>query len=95
MAKVEIANAASRDLERLVESHSLPASTKARVARSLEMLADFPLAGAQLTGRWRDMRFVLGPWRWMIIVYRYLPEADRVIVATIQDGRSAASPTNP
>jgi len=36
---------------------------------------------------------VLGPWRWMLIVYAYLEVEDRVVVVTIQDARSSASAT--
>jgi hypothetical protein len=40
--------------------------------------------GAELSGRWSGFRFLLGPWRWMILVYAYLEEHDRVVVVTIQ-----------
>jgi hypothetical protein len=33
--------------------------------------------------------FVLGPWRWMIVVYVYFEADQRVVVVTIQDGRSS------
>ena len=49
--------------------------------------------GAQLTGRWSDFRFLLGPWRWMILVYVVLDDGDRVVVVAVQDGRSAAAAT--
>ena len=93
MPRVELAATAVEDLDRLIFTHSLPADTKARVKRSIEPLKQFPLLGAGLSGRWEGFRFVLGPWRWMVIVYVYLEEDDRVVVVTIQDGRSAASPT--
>jgi len=51
-------------------------------------LARFPLLGAALEDRWSSFRFVLGPWRWMIVVYVHL-EADDHVVVTIQDGRSS------
>ena len=93
MARLELAAAAIDDLEQLIFTHSLPADTKARVRRSIEPLEQFPLMGGALGDRWEGFRFVLGPWRWMVIVYVYLEEDDRVVVVTIQDGRSAASPT--
>jgi hypothetical protein len=93
VATVEVSAAAAEDLERLIRSHSLPADTKDRVRRSLRPLERFPLLGAALEGRWAGFRFVLGPWRWMVIVYASLEEDDRVVVVTIQDGRSA--PANP
>ena len=93
MARLEVAEAAVEDLEQMIFTHSLPADTKARVRRSIEPLKQFPLLGAALSGRWEGFRFVLGPWRWMVIVYVYLEDEDGVVVVTIQDGRSAASPT--
>ena len=93
MARVELAAAAAEDLDRLILTHSLPAHTRARVRRALKPLERFPLLGAELTGRWQDFRFVLGPWRWMVIVYAYLEDEDRVVVVTIQDGRASNAPT--
>ena len=49
--------------------------------------------GAALEGRWTGFRFRLGPWRWLIVVYAYLEEDDRVVVVTIVDGRTSRSPT--
>ena len=49
--------------------------------------------GAPLEGRWAGFRFLLGPWRWLIVVYAYLEEDDRVVVVTIADGRTSRSPT--
>jgi plasmid stabilization system protein ParE len=89
---VEVSAAARNDLERLILTHSLPADTRERVKRTLRPLERFPLLGAELEGRWKDLRFVLGPWRWMVIVYAYIEEEDRVVVVTIQDGRSSAAP---
>lgn len=93
MAQVEIAAAAAEDLDRLIHTHSLPTNTKERVQRTLRPLERFPLLGAELGGRWDTFRFVLGPWRWMVIVYAYLEDEDRVVVVTIQDGRSSTAPT--
>jgi plasmid stabilization system protein ParE len=93
VARLEIAQAAAEDLERLVFTHSLPADTKDRLKRSIEPLRRFPLLGAALSGRWEGFRFVLGPWRWMVVVYVYLEQEDRVVVVTIQDGRAATAPT--
>ena len=50
--------------------------------------------GTPLEGRWNKHRFVLGPWRWMLIVYVYDSDADIVAVVTIQDGRSATASTS-
>ena len=93
MARVLVAPAATADLARMIATHSLPADTRARVRRSIEPLARFPLLGAPLEGRWLGYRFILGPWRWMLIVYTYDREADVVAIATVQDGRTSAAAT--
>jgi hypothetical protein len=81
------------DLDELIRSHSLPPNTRERVRRSLAPLATFPRLGAALEGRWDGFRFILGPWRWMLVVYAHSPETDEVFVVTIQDGRSARAAT--
>ena len=73
-----------------MQTHSLPPTTKERVKRPLRPLERFPQMGVELGGRWTGFRFLLGPWRWLIIVYVFLEE-DRVVVVTIQDGRSSRS----
>jgi plasmid stabilization system protein ParE len=93
VATVELAAAAVEDLDDLIRTHSLPADTRARVARSLRPLERFPLIGPELGGRWRGLRFLLGPWRWMLLVYVFLESEDRVVVVTIQDARSSAAVT--
>ena len=93
MSSVELAATAVEDLDTLILTHSLPAATRARVARSLRSLEGFPRLGPELTGRWTGLRFILGPWRWMLLVYTYLEAEDRVVVVTIQDARSSAAAT--
>lgn len=89
MARVELAAAAVEDLDRLAAVLTLPSDTRRRVARSLRALGDFPSLGAELGGRWAGLRFLLGPWRWMLLVYEYIEADDRVVVVTIQDARSS------
>jgi plasmid stabilization system protein ParE len=89
MPRVVVTPAAAEDLDRLIFTHSLPANTLERVKRSMRPLGDFPLLGQALGGRWEGFRFILGPWRWMLIVYVFDPEAEQVSIVTIQDGRSA------
>ena len=89
MARITVTPAAAEDLDRLILTHSLPADTRARVRRSIEPLGRFPLLGAPLPARWEGFRFILGPWRWMVILYVFDEDEDRVSVVTIQDGRSA------
>jgi hypothetical protein len=52
------------------------------------------LIGAPLHGRWSNYRFLLGPWRWMIIVYVYDERDDRAAIVTIQDARSGRAATS-
>ncbi len=93
MARVELAQVAVEDLDRLIAALSLPADTRERVRRSLEPLGEFPRLGPELTGRWQGTRFVLGPWRWMLLVYEHIESEDRVVVLTIQDARSSSAAT--
>jgi plasmid stabilization system protein ParE len=93
VARVELAAAAVGDLEDLIRTHSLPADTRARVARSLRTLERFPRIGPPLRGRWEDFRFLLGPWRWLLLVYVFVESEDRVVVVTIQDARSSTAAT--
>ena len=91
MARVELAAAAVEDLERLIRTHSLPTDTRSRVARSLRPLELFPRLGPALSGRWTGLRFLLGPWRWMLLVYTVIESEDRVVVVAIQDARSSTA----
>jgi len=90
--RVELAAAAVEDLDELIRTHSLPADTWPRVARSLKSLERFPLLGPELNGRWEGLRVVLGPWRWLLLVYVFVAAEDRVVVVTIQDARSSSAP---
>jgi ParE toxin of type II toxin-antitoxin system, parDE len=91
MAAVVVAPAALRDLERLIDSRSLPASTRARVVATFEALRLFPERGAPLSGRWSGFRYVLGPWPWLLVVYAYDSTTDSVQIVTLQDARSAVA----
>lgn len=93
MATVVVTPTALDDLERLIQTHSLPPDTRSRVKSSLRALSRFPLLGAPLPGAWAPFRFVLGPWRWMLIVYWFDEPTDRAFVVTIQDTRSSAAAT--
>jgi hypothetical protein len=94
VAQVELARAAVEDLDGLIRTHTLPADTRARVARSLRGLERFPLMGPSLSGRWEGFRFLLGPWRWLLLVYMFVESEDRVVVVTVQDARSSAAATS-
>lgn len=91
--QVEVARAAVEDLERLTAVLSLPRDTVERVRAAIEPLREFPRLGPELSGRWAGTRFVRGPWRWMLVVYEYDEDADRVVVLTIQDSRASSAAT--
>ena len=93
MAEVVLTPQSLDDVARLIRTHSLPPDTRGRIRRSLAPLGRFPLLGAPLAGRWSGYRFILGPWRWMILVYVHDADTETVAVVTVQDGRSSASPT--
>jgi len=94
VTRVELSLTTVEDLDRMIVTHSLPANTRARVQRSLRILEQFPLVGRQLEGRWKPLRFILGPWRWLLLVYVHDEQQDVVFVLTIQDARSSVSVTN-
>jgi plasmid stabilization system protein ParE len=92
VAVVLVTRTAEQDLSDIITEQSLPRDTRQRVRERLLPLARFPAMGAPLEGRWRSSRFLLGPWRWMLIVYECAEELDTVFVTTIQDSRRTDSP---
>jgi hypothetical protein len=88
---VIVAPTAAEDLRLLVERLHLPSDARSRVRDRLSQLDRFPESGEELTGRWQGFRYILGPWRWMLIVFAYDRGADQVNVVTIQDSRAAES----
>ena len=95
MARVIVTPEAVSALNSLIVSHSLPADTKERFRRTLQPLETFPRLGRELDGGGYDgLRFVLGPWRWMVIVYEHSEESGDIGVLTVQDARSSSAATN-
>jgi hypothetical protein len=93
MARIVIAERAQVNLRAMIRTHSLPVTTKERVRLAIGPLAEFPQLGPELRGPWEHLRFVLGPWPWMLIVYRWDEATDTVVVVTIQDARSSHAAT--
>ena len=93
MAQVRLSHLAVEDLDALIASRGLPDDTRARVARSLRPLESFPLIGRELQRAWQGMRFLIGPWPWMVIVYVHDDVAGIVTVVSIQDGRMSSAAT--
>jgi plasmid stabilization system protein ParE len=94
VTRVELSLAASERLDRMIVTHSLPTNTRLRIGRSLLTLARFPSIGRQLEGEWSGFRFIVGPWRWLLIVYLYDDAAEQVLVVNFQDARSSGAVTN-
>lgn len=94
MAEIIVSPEAAEALDRLILTHSLPANTKERFKRSVSRLEEFPLMGRALERELAERRFLLGPWRWMIITYRYDEETDQVRILTIEDARTSNAATN-
>lgn len=85
---------AVEDLHDLIRVLGLPESALARVQRSLRILEAFPLAGRALAGRWDSLRFLIGPWPWMIMLYLHDVSDDAVYVVAVHDGRSSSAATH-
>ena len=93
MARIVVTESAVRSLEALIDSHSLPGDTRVRIRRTLQALERFPLLGPALDSAHSELRFLLGPWRWLVIVYAYRPQDDLIAVLAFEDGHSAESAT--
>jgi plasmid stabilization system protein ParE len=93
VARVLVTPRALDDLQELTETLGLPESTLRRVQRSLRILERFPLAGRALGGRWAGVRFLIGPWPWLIVLYVHDVDDDAVYVVAAQDGRGSTSAT--
>lgn len=93
MASIEVTRDAREQLHELMATRNLPDDTRARVSRSLLTLHEFPCAGKQLSGVWRECRAIIGPWGWLVIVYVYIESADRVVVIAFHDARTSDAAT--
>src|SRR4051812_47558530 len=91
MTRLVVTPTTRSNLTQLIATHSLPSDTRRRVAPALEPLRRHLRIGPVLPSGTVELRFVLGPWPWMIIVYRLDEPADTVVVLAIQDARSATS----
>ena len=91
MTQVIITPRVQGDIEDAIGLLELPSDTWTRVRHSLRVLETFPLGGRALGGRWADIRFVLGPWRWMVLLYRYEEGVDCIYVVAVHDARSSSS----
>ena len=90
MGRVVVSADARRDLGAIISSHHLPADARTRVQQCLVPLATYPLIGPVLRGTYR---YVLGPWPWMLLVYRVDRHRDTIVVVTIEDARHPGDAT--
>ncbi len=93
LAEVRLSTAAVQDLDRMILTHSLPPDTRETPQALTARAGAVSRIGRQLEGRWRPLRFILGPWRWMLIIYSYEEPDDVVLIVAFQDGRSSAAAT--
>ena len=91
MPTIEVTRQARDELRGLIKSRQLPDDTRERVSRALVTLEEFPRAGKQLSGLWRDCRALIGPWGWLIVVYMYVESEDRIVVIAFHDARTSDS----
>ena len=93
MARLEWSERALAALDDLVLTHSLPPETRARIESSARPLARFPRFGPKLGELPGDaeLRFLIGPWPWLVIVYVFLASESRAVIVAVEDGRAASS----
>jgi hypothetical protein len=93
LVRLEWSNQALVALDQLVLSHSLPSDTRDRVEASARPLERFPRFGPEIQtlSDGGELRFLIGPWPWLVIVYLYLESQQRVVVVSAEDGRAATS----
>ena len=93
LSRVQLTEGATKQLTDLISTHRLPPDTRTRIKRVLQPLGRFPEMGAALEhgAPVHGLRFVLGPWRWMLIVYTVVE--DRVVVVAIEDARNSNAVT--
>ena len=93
MAKLEWSEDALLGLDRLRLTHTLPADTRERVEATAAPLARFPRLGPELEvlPDGAELRFLIGPWPWLVIVYVYFEAENRVVIVSAEDGRAATA----
>lgn len=92
MTRLEWSEHALANLDRLVLTHSLPPDTRERIEASARPLERFPRIGPEVRALDdASLRFLIGPWPWLLIVYLYLESDERVVIVSVEDGRAAGS----
>ena len=95
MARLQWSERALATLDQLVLTHSLPTDTRLRIETSARPLARFLRIGPQLRDLpgGAELRFLIGPWPWLVIVYVVFAGENRVVIASVEDGRRSAAST--
>jgi plasmid stabilization system protein ParE len=93
VARLVVTPRAESDVEAAIHTLNLPGDTWDRLARSLRVLEDFPLAGRRLAGTWQNHRAIIGPWGWLVAIYIYFEREDEVRVVAVHDGRTEGAAT--
>lgn len=92
MTRLEWSEQALSGLDRLVLTHSLPTDTRDRIEASSQPLERFPRIGPEIrTLDEESLRFLIGPWPWLLIIYLYVEAEERVVIVSVEDGRAAQS----
>lgn len=93
MTRLEWSARALVGLDRLRLTHNLPTDTRERVEASARTLERFPRLGPELRIHedGSELRFLIGPWPWLVIIYLSIEIEHRAIVISIEDGRAAAA----
>lgn len=92
VTRLEWSEQALSALERLVLTHSLPPDTRDRIEASAQPLRRFPLIGPEIRAvADGSLRFLIGPWPWLVIVYLYIETDERAVIVSVEDGRAATS----
>lgn len=69
MARVAFSPEALEQLRRMIEDRAPVPDAYLRVKNSVALLRDFPRAGVPLEDELTGLQSILGPWRWMRIIY--------------------------
>ncbi|MBC7644355.1 MAG: type II toxin-antitoxin system RelE/ParE family toxin [Thermoleophilia bacterium] len=93
--RVLVTETARGHLTTLISVLTLPSDTADRVRQALAQLSAFPEIGVPLPEPFErhGLRFILGPWRWMLLVYRIDLSSGNVVIIAIEDARMSSSVT--
>jgi plasmid stabilization system protein ParE len=92
VTRLEWSDQALSHLERLVLTHNLPPDARERIEASTQPLRRFPLIGPEIRAAADgSLRFLIGPWPWLVIIYLYIEADERAVIVSVEDGRAATA----